>query len=172
MKIGMRFNIQPEVPPILVAKEFIGADVDIWVQIIAIEVYPNSIPTFTVLSKSGHIFAYIPPQALICHDNWQLNRADYYVDIECPNSPCSVSQLNIIGGGWGRIGTRIISWARYLCSVDWPEENILLHWVLLTDGSFAVIRNSRFQIGGIDWNPPTWKKMREEWHLEEHGNNN
>ncbi len=150
--------------PVKVRKEFLGAEKDTVGWVIAVEFYGGSVPTFTFQSGSGHIFAYLPPNAFSFSSCKPT--IDKVVDIECPTTTPSVSVLPISDGGWGRIGETVVRWEQYVCSADWEEENLLLHCVVLDDGSFCFLRNSRFQVGGKDWNPPQWKKLREEWHLE------
>lgn len=158
----LRYIVNSEMP-VRVRKEFLGADADVVGFVVAIEFYTGSVPTFTFQSGSGHIFAYLPPNAFSfssCKPTIQSA-----VDIECPTSTPSVSVLPITEGGWGRIDQEIVEWKKYVCSIDWEDENLLLHFVILDDDTFCFIRNSRFQIGGTSWNPPKWKKLRDEWHL-------
>lgn len=158
----LRYIVNSEMP-VRVRKEFLGAEDDTVGWILAVEFYAGSVPTFTFQSGSGHIFAYLPPNAFsfsCCKPT-----IPSVVDIECPQKAPSVSELPITEGGWGKIGNEVVCWERYVCSADWEDENLLLHCVILDDGSFAFIRNSRFQVGGNSWNPPQWKKQREEWHL-------
>lgn len=151
--------------PVIARGEFFGCGrEDFHGKVIAVEFYPKDIPTFIFRSNSGHLFSYLPPQAFSSYARHQ----DELVDIECPESVPYVFNLEIEGDGFGRIGERIETWQSYVCSADWVDENILVHCVLLYDGSFAFIRNSRFQIGGSNWNPPNWKKLRKEWKLGGH----
>lgn len=148
--------------PVVVRKEFLGCSEDVLGQVFAVEFYPQSVPTFTFLARSGHVYAYLPPHAFSFAAPRDLAEL---VDVECPASPPSVYTFDISGGGFGRVGETVVCWQRYLCSIDWAKENILIHCVLLFDGSFAFLRNSRFQIGGESWNPPDWRKLRHDWRL-------
>lgn len=158
-----RFTLNCEFP-VVVHKEFLGAEENAVAEVVALEFYPGSVPTFTVRSESGHLFAYLPPTAFHFPSSCKRHLEEF-LDIECPASEPSVSVLPVSEGGWGRIGGQVVEWEKYICSMDWEDENLLLHCVILDDGSFGFLRNSRFQIGGSYWHPPAWKKLREEWHL-------
>lgn len=162
----LRFTLKTKIP-VTVRKRFLGANEDVVADVIALEFYPKSVPTFTV-QADGHLFAYLPPHSFYkIADCTIANEHDLtdLADVECPDSVPSVSILDIADPGWGRVDKVTVRWERYVCSIDWADENILIHCVMLYDGSFAFLRNSRFQVGGEEWNPPDWQKQRDEWHL-------
>jgi hypothetical protein len=161
MQIGMRYLLENKIP-VIVRKEILQSEEDADGYVIALEFYPESVPTFTFISKSGHIFAYLPPHAFGFGAERELTDL---VDVECPQSKPSICDLKIQEEGFGKVNERLLAWKTYICSIDWAEENILIHCVQLYDGVFAFLRNSRFQIGGTNWNPPKWKKLRKEWKL-------
>lgn len=162
----LRFTLKTKIP-VTVRKRFLGANEDVAADVIALEFYPKSIPTFTV-QADGHVFAYLPPHAFYkivdCTIHNEREIVDL-VDVECADSDPSVSVLNITGPGWGRVEKMTLRWERYICSIDWADDNVLIHCVMLYDGCFAFLRNSRFQVGGEEWSPPQWGKQRDEWHL-------
>jgi 8-oxo-dGTP pyrophosphatase MutT (NUDIX family) len=141
---------------------FVGVTYDVGGELVAVEFYPGSVPTFTFFSDTGHLYAYLPPHAFGHSSRQDLAEL---VDVECPASDPSVFTLPVDVGGFGRVGKTVLPWEKYVCSVDWAAENILVHCVTLYDGALAFMRNSRFQIGGRKWEPPDWKKTRHDWRL-------
>lgn len=149
-------------PRVKVRGEFLGYLRGVEGELVAAEFYPRSVPTFTFYADTGHLYAYLPPHAF-GHSSHQDLAA--LVDVECPEETPSVFVLPVDGGGCGRVANRFYPWEKYLFSVDWADANILIHCVMLYDGSLAFMRNSRFQVGGDKWSPPDWKKTRHEWRL-------
>ena len=142
--------------------------------IVAVEAYPGSVPTFTWQSTSGHIYAYLPPHAFGSNPASPPLLRDR-VDIECPDEVPSWCQLGLSNRtGHGKIGidrhnTKLVSWGQYLVTLDWAQANVMVHIVTGYDPQDydypMVIRTSRFQVGGTEWNPPDWKKSRVNWKL-------
>jgi len=128
-------------------------------KIVAVESYPGSIPTFTWIAHSGHIYTYLPPHAFS-----NRNVRDC-VDFECPDTNISVCRLKIEGGGHAKINCNILKWKVYVASIDWIDANYLAHIVLDENNHVRIIKNSKFQIGGEQLNLPEWKKFRSEWTL-------
>lgn len=142
---------------------FVGVPYNVGGELVAVEFYAGSVPTFTFLADTGHLYAYLPPHAFGHSSRQDLAEL---VDVECPAESPSVFVLpSVDAGGVGRVGKAVVPWERYVCSVDWAEANVLVHLVMLYDGAPAFMRNSRFQIGGRTWEPPAWKKTRHEWKL-------
>jgi hypothetical protein len=155
----MNRQVIPSTVVATVRGRFLGTAFDERGKLIAVESYRGSVPTFTWRSDSGHLFFYLPPHAF-----GPMELRDT-VDVTCP-SPCiAINDLRIQGGGFATIGrsTDQFSWKRYVCSIDWQDDNQLVH-VVIDDGGFPrIVRNTRFQIGGNALNLPNWKKGREEW---------
>lgn len=145
-----------------VRKEILGTEEDVKGQVIAIESYSGSIPTFTWLSDSGHLYFYLPSTA------FGLNRSlTEVVDFICPDDTIVVSDLKIDNFGYGLVGDLEIKWKKYIATIDWPLSNACCHIVLDYNNSLVILRNPRFQIGGERLNRPKWKKLRSVWNLNE-----
>jgi hypothetical protein len=128
--------------------------------IVAIESYAGSIPTFTWQSATGHLFASLPPLAFSLEDEGPGGWADFV----CPPGPIVAHDFGFEGDGYGKMGDFSFRWKRYLLSVDWTEGNLLAHLCLSFGGHLTWFRNSRFQVGGARFDPPThWRKQRETW---------
>lgn len=126
-------------------------------RILAVESYAGSVPTFTWASDRGHVFAYLPPWAFQVEDD----RPAPLVDFVCPGGSIAAHDFGFEGGGWGRIGETALAWKRYLLTVDWVDQNKMAHLCLTLAGNLAWFRNSRFQVGGYQWDPPKgWQKAR------------
>jgi len=158
---SMRVRL-PRPLEITVKGKFLGIDVATLGRIIAIESYEGNVPTFTWISKTGHIFNFLPPHAFGPNETALVN----HIDIECPAGPIDVSNLGFEEGGFGKIGINPIAWKRYIASIDWPESNELLHIVMTKDKDILLIRNARFQVGGSRYDPPSWKKAPTLWKLK------
>lgn len=129
-------------------------------RIIAVESYKGSVPTFTWMSESGHIFCYLPPHAF-CSGF----KVTDLVDFNCPSDDIDVHVLNISGPGWGKVKDEVVNWKRYLLTCDWLNGNYLAHLVVGFGGELTWLRNSKFQVGGDSFSAPEWKKSREDWKI-------
>ncbi len=128
--------------------------------IVSVESYKGSPPTFTWLSSSGHLFAYLPSSAFGPEDDLGT-----LVDFHCPDNDIDATNMALQGPGWGLVGDKPVNWKTYLLTVDWPNANQLAHLVLGFKGELIWLRNSRFQVGGTSFSPPTWKKARRTWQV-------
>lgn len=137
-------------------------------RLIAIESYAGSVPTFTWQADSGHIYSYLPPQAVYAWKNNGPDRGEkaFVPDFACPKGPIVGSDLGFEGPGCGLIGNDVVAWKRYLVTVDWPDGNVLAHLCLGPGGAPVWYRNARFQVGNpAAFDPPHWQKSRATWSL-------
>lgn len=150
------------------APAFLNADAaehadDVPGEIVAIESYAGSIPTFSWRSDAGHLFTYLPACA--------FSRYAWTADFACPPGPIVGLDWGFDDGGCGVVGVpgtpgaTPVVFKRVLLSVDWPEDNMLAHLVLDKVGALQWIRNSRIRVGvdATELEAPRWKKNRGVW---------
>ena len=138
-------------------------------KIIAISSYPGHTLTFTVLVHDKYIFSYIPIIALawfITEAKSTLERAVYK---NCPSAELTVAYYDALNECtvFKHDGS-YLSGGTYLLSVDWYNDNELLHLIKLDDGTLALYPNHKIVFGknSAKAELPKYKKLHHEWILK------
>lgn len=159
---SIRVNL-PQPVKATVRGDFLGVKEAVNGRLLAVESYAGFSPTFTWMSDTGHLFTFLPPHAF----GVEMSDLRSCIDMVCPSGSIDVSDLALEGPGHGKIGDKIVGWKRYIATIDWHEQNSLCHLVQDAGGRFLFIRNARFQVGGSAYDPPSWKKLRQIWTLDD-----
>jgi hypothetical protein len=132
---------------------------DRWVKakIRALELYPNSVPTFTVQLFDGSIFNYIPVTNII----FNLNELCYH---NCPKEQASIHRYDF-NFKYAYIKQRN-QWVgcSYLLTVDWFTGNDVLHMIKLDNGQFAFLPNHKLNVKNKYLNI-NYRKIRETYSV-------
>ncbi len=145
-------------------------------KIVSVWSYKGHMPTFMVLLEDGTIFSYLPSSAFVLSDfgiscsetisvtdscntycpseNFVLYRLSIFDDISKKNHLFN-SKKNYIGVA-----------QKYLFSLEWPEENELVH-LFVHDDQLRFVPNHKLLVLNKDSAtlslPTDWKKLRTEW---------
>ena len=143
-----------------------------WIKakIIGLTSYPgNSLTLHVVVEESGAIFSYMPLHS-VRHKESDYPQYNYHVlDYEFCHDPNMVavefehltysSLRAFVKDG---MGTLHEYGAEYICTLDWPDDNYLQHFVKLSNGQFAAIPNHKLLVNSED-SLPDYKKLRYRW---------
>jgi len=131
--------------------------------------YPGHQPTFDLLLEDGSVFCYLPVMAL---SSWETNMckedplpcrktcpSENFIMFENKELEDKVCQVFDEANKWYSFGSLI-------SSLEWPEDNQLLHIVHLDSGQYAIVENNRVLFTKTKTKVdqlPSWKKLRSEW---------
>ena len=136
-------------------------------EIIGVSSYKNNSPTF-IINVNGAIFYYVPPNLI-------FNKADYKETTSlkntcynnCPSEKFFLYKLDSL------LNKKIYSYfkhigkwrsGKYLFSLDWPDDNIVLNCLSLDNGWFSFTPNHKMLISDKEpKNLPNYKKLKREW---------
>lgn len=139
-------------------------------RIVAVETYPGHAPTFSFLSKEGHLYCYLPVTAFLLSPEEPLDDLPLAVACyaNCPEGRVVVSALPLPVACQVFLPSRG-SWesGEYVFSLDWWDDNLLLHLVYLSScGMFALQPNHKIVFGSRNARQfPDWKKCHSEWRV-------
>lgn len=139
-------------------------------RIIGLTSYPgDSLTIHVVVEESGAIFSYMPLHS-VRHKNVDLPQYDYNVlDYEFCHDPNMVSvefehlsHSDLTAYIKDEDGDLIGYSAEYVCTLDWPDDNYLQHFVKLGNGQFAAVPNHKILVNR-EGELPKYKKLRYRW---------
>ncbi len=138
----------------------------------AVSSYPDSVPTFKVMTENGSVFSYLPPHAFVAEGadpsfaTLELGDLAYH---NCRLPEICVSYFDfLVGPLWAYFKKRNL-WLKgsYLFTVDWYTGNDLMHFVSLENGQYAFLPQHKIKFGNSDKSFPPYKKLHQEWSVEE-----
>ena len=137
--------------------------------IIFINSYPGHQPTFDLLLEDGSVFCYLPVMALSsCETNMckedplpclKTCLSENFIMFENKELENKICQVFDEAKKWYSFGSLIVT-------LEWPNENQLLHLVVLDSGQYAIIENSKILFTDKKVKVtqlPNVKKLRQEW---------
>lgn len=136
-------------------------------QVIGVSSYSGSSPTFQVIVEGSSLFSYIPPHLLSLAKTpvftHSLRELVYH---NCPSAEFAVCVWDILKGR--NIGLYLKSvdhWTtcNYLFTLDWFQENDLLHCVILANGQVGFFPQHKLLLSGNTFKP--YKKLHKEWSV-------
>ncbi len=137
--------------------------------IIGISSYPGSVLTFDVLiDECGGLFHYIPISAVSLSENSPRRTVEELAYHDCPSGRFEVTTidyLKLVRKCWAYKGDQKEE-ASYVFTVDWYENNLLLHVITLQDGRFAAWPSHK--ISFLKKPPeklPDYKKLRKDFSV-------
>jgi len=138
--------------------------------IVAINVYPNEVITFSVLLNDGSLFDYIPPSFVkdIEFDNTNILSLKDLVYNNNQSFTFIINEFNFIKK---HQNTNLLHcyfkesdiWLKvrkYFFSIDWFLDNDKRHFVLLENGQFAFVPNHKIKIGSNEKQFEKFKKIK------------
>lgn len=137
----------------------------------AVNSYKGHAPTFEVLLENGAVFSYVPAHMLW----WKwLNPGDSRPEkyeakdltyALCPDGTITVNAYDLLVGEKCKayfVRPGVCENALYLFTVDWVDDNLLLHAVALDNGQVALLPSHKVLFGkGTEL--PKYKKLHQEW---------
>ncbi|TSC82432.1 MAG: hypothetical protein G01um101419_588 [Parcubacteria group bacterium Gr01-1014_19] len=169
--------VHAEIPPIkcLVKREFFynmaeekkGALIPC--SIFAISSYPGHAVTFKILTADGHLFSYIPIDALVIkpNDNLpQLPMADLAYH-NCPSKEICVNRFEALNRELRVFFKNRNLWmkGKYLLTVDWYMENELFHLIELENGQLSLSPSHKVRFADNDDPLPDYRALHPEWKV-------
>lgn len=138
--------------------------------IIGISAYKGQSITFTILIDGAYVFSDIPPQALhqtpqqyeiklsnksISHANCPDNKFDLicFEHLKAKKSKAFFRQENM----WFNV-------VEYLYTIDFYEDNLLIHFVKLETGHFVLVPSHKINFSNQEF-LPDYKKLRQTWTI-------
>ena len=138
-------------------------------KIIGLISYPgSSLALHVVIEETGAIFTYLPLDSVRPKET-DLMQFDYHaLDYEFCHHP------NMVGFSLEHLRlSKLVVFiksndelfglcADYICTLDWPDDNFLQHFVKLENGQFAAVPNHKILVNASG--PlPEYKKLRHRW---------
>ncbi len=136
-------------------------------QLIGLSSYPGSTLTGIVLLENGSLFHYVPFHLMRTKEVEQALSLSDLVYHNCPNEKVILAHSEILGSKPVRAYFKeynLFLDATYLGTIDWFTGNDLLHFLLLSNGQFALLPNHKVLFGGKDFFHP-YKKIRQTWSV-------
>ena len=139
-------------------------------RIFAVNSYKGHSLTFEVLLGTGAVFSYVPAHMI----RWMEPGSEESVDLLeekdltyalCPEGRISVDSYNLLTGEKAKaFFVRQNRWvqALYLFTVDWVDDNLLLHAMALENGQVALLPSHKVLFGKAT-ELPRYRKLHQEW---------
>jgi hypothetical protein len=138
-------------------------------QVVAVSAYEGQTLTFTVIVRDA-MFANIPIWALRWKETSILTRiADKHLGfLNCPNKDIDVFTIEYVGYMKPTCFIKGLNeWYRvegYIFTVDFFNDNELLHLVMLENYQFAWLPNHKINWAGKE-ELPDYKKLKQNWNI-------
>jgi hypothetical protein len=140
-------------------------------QIFSISSYKDHSPTVQVLLSDGSVFSYLPLHSLVStqeptenHD-FELKDCFYH---NCPSNEFVVHEFYELSGicqVFIKSRNKFYQ-GMYILTIDWFEDNNMLHLIELDNGAFVMIPSHKIQFGKYKSTKfPEYKKLRQEWKI-------
>jgi hypothetical protein len=146
----------------------IGEVVPCWA--FAVSSYEGSVLTFEVLLDNGSMFSYMPPTALIdparARGQEVLDLKDL-ASVNCPSGDICVHRYRALEGtvqGYFKQRDRWLA-GDYLCTIDWYQNNQLVHLIALENGQYALLPSHKVLFGDGTRVLPGYRKMHSVWQV-------
>lgn len=113
---------------------------------------------------SGSVYSYVPLSHVVLTASPEAS-VDQLSSHVVPGNTCSVYQIEhartlvwVLSGVW--------TTARYIGTLDFLDENAVLHFVERSDGHFGLYANSRVSFH-LTPSSKSWKKLKKRWTCKE-----
>ena len=136
--------------------------------IIGISAYKGQSITFTILIETAYIFSDIPPFALHQKQSAFTQELSYrsISHSNCPGNKIEVICLDELKSktsiAFFREEHKWIEVKEYLYTIDFYEDNHLVHLVKLNTGHFVLVPSHKINFAGAK-HLPDFKKLRQTW---------
>lgn len=131
--------------------------------------YKGSVLTFEILLNNGAVFSYVPPHKLQTKLEQLEDRLnlDDLVYVACPSENFSITTYKALEReefcSAHFISKRKCVKAKYITTIDWYANNVLMHLLKLENGQLAALPSHKVMFSNEML--PDYKKLRSEWTL-------
>ncbi|MGE0709991.1 MAG: hypothetical protein AB7N76_25940 [Planctomycetota bacterium] len=146
------------------------------VRVFGVSSYRESVPTFNVVShREGGTFHALPPHALLLREDAAPLPLEAICYHDCPDEHVAAFEVGLYKElGTCQVflpaadGARAPRPGRYLFSLDWYRDNLLVHGIALEGGQLCLYPPHKvlFPLEGADLSRlPDWKKLHTDWSV-------
>ena len=151
-------------------------------EVYAVSSYSGHAITFKVLLDDGSMFDYIPIHAIrennpAANESLvDLDMSDLVFQKNCPDNTMTIHKFKFLTEKlnhtnmwcWFKHKNLWLLVTRYVCSIDWPEDNHSGHLVFLENGQMALVPNHKALFSLTKPKQfPNYKKIRSSWIIKE-----
>lgn len=141
-------------------------------RVIGFAAYKDEAVTAHVLFNNGAIFSYLPMMALY-RPNKEATQHFELEDLQYKNSPGGRIDVTVFDAlRFEKVNaflpkTKVWKDAKYVCTLDWIDDNEQMNVVELKTGQFAALPNHKVLFGEFDNEPefPIMKKLKQSWSV-------
>ncbi len=140
--------------------------------IFAFTTYKNRAPTFKILLSDGSLFSFVPIHLIFYKkpegEIYDLNDLAWR---NCPDLEVSITSPKFLRGEINLYMVTKDRWleGEYICSMDWHRDNLIMHFLKVKNGQFAMLPSHKVKFRGGDREFREYRKIKDIWEVDESG---
>lgn len=140
----------------------------------ALTSYKNRTVTLKILLDDGSLFSFVPLHVFSYLDPTLRENNAPLLDLEdlayrnCPDYEMALTHPKFLQGKVHCYFIRLDLWldGKYVCSLDWHKQNLILHFIQLENGQVATLPSHKVKFREGEKSFRDFKKIHDIWQIK------